>query len=81
MCSPLPGKRWTAPSALAEQIGENSPVAVRETLRPIAEAVVGDEKTERDVNEKARATVFSSDDVRGGPRALLERRAPRWSSE
>ena len=65
--------------ALAEAVCANAPLAVRESLA-IARRV-GDlpEAELRALTLAARGRVMASEDYREGPRAFVERRAPRWT--
>lgn len=65
--------------ALAAEIGANSPVAVRESLRVInRSADLSDEAAWR-LSADAAQTVRASDDSREGIAAFLDKRVPRWS--
>jgi enoyl-CoA hydratase len=65
--------------ALAAEIAKNSPVAVRESLRVIRRARDFDEDALREMTHRAFAAVAASEDFKEGPRAFIEKRAPRWT--
>lgn len=66
--------------ALATEIACNAPVAVRQSLRVAREANSGlDEPALRALTRDAFERVAASEDFKEGPRAFIEKRAPRWS--
>lgn len=66
--------------ALAGEIARNGPVAVRQSLRVAREANSGlDEAALRALTRDAFEHVAASEDFKEGPRAFIEKRAPRWS--
>ena len=66
--------------ALAAEIARNGPVAVRESLRVAREANNGlDEAALRTLTNEAMRRVRASEDFQEGPRAFIEKRAPRWT--
>lgn len=66
--------------ALAAEIARNAPVAVRQSLRVAREANSGlDEAALRALTRDAFERVAASEDFKEGPRAFIEKRAPRWS--
>ena len=69
----------TAARALAERITVNAPVAVRESLAVARRAQDLSDTELRALSEQAGATVASSQDFQEGPRAFIEKRAPRWT--
>ncbi len=65
--------------ALAQRICANAPIAVRESLAVARAAFDHDEQTLQHLSADAMAIVVNSNDYKEGPRAFLEKRAPRWS--
>lgn len=66
--------------SLAAEIARNGPVAVRQSLRVAREANSGlDEAALRALTRDAFERVAASEDFKEGPRAFIEKRAPRWS--
>jgi len=66
--------------ALAAEIARNGPLAVRESLRVAREANNGlDEAALRTLTREAMQRVRASEDFQEGPRAFIEKRAPRWT--
>lgn len=64
--------------ALARQICENAPVAVRESLKV---ARLAFDRTDSDLNQlslRAQAVIMTTDDFAEGPRAFIEKRPPQW---
>ncbi|MEM9037971.1 MAG: crotonase/enoyl-CoA hydratase family protein [Actinomycetota bacterium] len=65
--------------ALAARIEANAPIAVRLSRRVVNEAVQADDgEAWRLTNELARE-VAATEDYQEGPRAFIEKRAPRWT--
>lgn len=65
---------------LAGEIARNAPVAVRQSLRVAREANSGlDEAALRALTRDAFEHVAASEDFKEGPRAFIEKRAPRWT--
>jgi enoyl-CoA hydratase len=68
-------------SAIAERIGENSPVAVRQSRRLVREATeLSEEDGWRRTNELVM-DVFTSGDAVEGATAFAEKRTPVWKSK
>ena len=65
--------------ALAAEIARNSPVAVRESLNVARRANELREDELRELTRESFARVMASDDFKEGPRAFIEKRAPRWT--
>lgn len=65
--------------ALANEIASNAPVAVRESLRLARLALDHDEAALRRLSQEAIERVKASEDFQEGPRAFIEKRAPRWT--
>lgn len=66
--------------ALAERIGENSPIAVRLSRQLVREAAEVDEATGWQLTNRYAAEVFSSGDAVEGAMAFAEKRTPNWKS-
>ncbi len=65
--------------ALAGRVARNAPLAVRESLAVARRAHELTEVELRALTGAARERVVASEDFREGPRAFVEKRAPRWS--
>lgn len=69
----------TAALALARQAVGNAPVAVRESLGVARQAIALQEAALWEASAAASRRVWATEDFREGPRAFVEKRAPRWS--
>ncbi len=67
--------------ALGRRITRNAPIAVRESLQVVRRAHDLDETALRALTQSCRDRVAASEDFREGPRAFVEKRAPRWSGQ
>ena len=67
--------------ALADEIAENAPLAVRWTKRMMKEAADLPDDEAWKLNAEAVATVFSSADAMEGPVAFAEKRKPNWQGK
>ena len=65
--------------ALAETISGNAPLAVRESLGIARQAADLPETDLRALSRAARRRIMATADYREGPRAFVERRAPKWT--
>ena len=65
--------------ALAARITANAPVAVRASLGVARRAMDLSDAELRTLSGQAQAQVMASDDFKEGPRAFIEKRAPRWT--
>lgn len=74
-----PGGALAAAIALAEQICEHAPLAIRESLAIVNAELAGDEGESWQRSDAAHARLIASDDVREGITAFFDRRPPRWS--
>ena len=73
-----PGQALPEALRLAEEIAQNSPVAVRETLAAVEAVVRAADEEGWDATAKAKATVEASEDAREGIQAFFEKRSPDW---
>ena len=67
--------------ALAERIGENSPIAVRLSRQLVKEAADLTEADGWKRNGKYAIEVFASGDAIEGSSAFAEKRKPNWKSQ
>jgi enoyl-CoA hydratase/carnithine racemase len=65
--------------ALAAKICANAPVAVRESLHIARRSYDLTDEELIALGTEARARLVQTDDYKEGPRAFIERRAPRWT--
>lgn len=68
-----------AAQALAARITVNAPVAVRQSLGVAKSALDLSDAELQGLSAKAQAAVMASEDFKEGPRAFIEKRAPRWT--
>lgn len=64
---------------LARQIAANAPFAVRESLRVARFAIQPAQEQLREMNSELWTRIVNSEDAKEGPRAFVEKRAPRWT--
>lgn len=74
-----PGQVLDEALALARQITRNAPMAVRESLQVMRSVHELDETGLRELTLACRNRVAATEDFREGPRAFVEKRAPRWT--
>jgi len=67
-----------AAKSLAARITVNAPVAVRESLAVARQAFDLSDAALRQKSEEGQARNMQSEDFKEGPRAFIEKRAPRW---
>lgn len=65
--------------ALAESIAKNAPIAVYESLGIARRFIDLTDAELRQLTNEAYGRLATTEDFKEGPRAFLERRAPRWS--
>lgn len=80
MINRIAPKEHTIPEALAlaSAISQNAPISVRESLAIARGAYDSDEELLARQSEEAQSRVMLTEDFREGPRAFIEKRAPRW---
>ncbi len=73
-----PGQTLPEALALARQIAEQAPLAVRETLAALERLNADDDDCGWELTQRAKAVARQSADSKEGVAAFKERRAPRW---
>jgi enoyl-CoA hydratase len=73
-----PGEAESAAIALANQICESAPMAVRESRKVVIAADYEDDETLKKMTDDAMRTVMSSEDLKEGLTAFIEKRPPQW---
>jgi enoyl-CoA hydratase len=73
-----PGEALAAAKDLARRIEANAPVAVRASRRVILAAVTEDEDTGWRLSGEAMAEAMTSEDMKEGLTAFIEKRPPSW---
>ena len=68
-----------AAKALAARITVNAPVAVRASLGVTRQALDLSDAELQALSAVAQQQVMASEDYQEGPRAFIEKRAPRWT--
>jgi enoyl-CoA hydratase/carnithine racemase len=74
-----PGGALAAARDLAEAIAANAPIAVQQALHAARATSNASDTEARAVVAQALDRVRATDDYAEGPRAFLEKRAPRWT--
>jgi enoyl-CoA hydratase len=74
-----PGSALDAARELASRIEANAPVAVRASRRVILAAATEDEKTGWRLSGQAMAEAMSSEDMKEGLTAFIDKRPPNWA--
>ncbi|HEX4865105.1 MAG TPA: crotonase/enoyl-CoA hydratase family protein [Acidimicrobiales bacterium] len=74
-----PGEALVKAKELAKRIEANAPVAVRESRRVVYAAMTEDEETGWTLSAKAMAVAMSSEDMKEGLTAFIEKRSPNWA--
>jgi enoyl-CoA hydratase len=73
-----PGEATTEALALAEKICASAPMAVWESRKVVLAAAYEDDETLKQMTNDAMRTVMSSEDVKEGLTAFIDKRAPNW---
>lgn len=73
-----PGQALPEALALARQIAERAPLAVRETLTALEELNADNDERGWAVTQRAKTAARESADAKEGVAAFKERRVPRW---
>lgn len=73
-----PGQVLALATALAAEVCENAPVAVRESLIVARQAADLDEAALIRLSNEGMDRVMRTQDFAEGPLAFVEKRAPRW---
>jgi enoyl-CoA hydratase len=76
-----PGQALEAAKELARRIEANAPVAVRASRRVVLEARTADEDTGWRLSAEAMAEAMSSEDMKEGLTAFIEKRPPNWAGK
>ena len=74
-----PTQLLAAARTLAARITVNAPVAVRESLGVARNALDLSDVELQALSAEAQGRVMASEDFKEGPRAFIEKRAPRWT--
>lgn len=74
-----PGEALAKAKELAKRIEANAPVAVRESRRVVYAAMTEDEDAGWSLSAKAMAVAMSSEDMKEGLTAFIEKRPPQWA--
>jgi len=72
------GEVLGAALALAREIAVNAPVAVRESLGLVRQALDHDDATLHHLSLEAQDRIVLTEDFQEGPRAFVEKRPARW---
>jgi len=76
-----PGEALAKAKELASRIEANAPVAVRESRRVVYAAMTEDEDTGWRLSAEAMMKAMSSEDMKEGLTAFIEKRPPNWSGK
>ena len=74
-----PGEATAEAMRLAEQITANAPLAVWESRKVVLASDYEDDDTLKKMTNSAMGSVMSSDDLKEGLTAFIEKRTPNWS--
>ncbi|MFN3254444.1 MAG: enoyl-CoA hydratase-related protein [Ilumatobacter sp.] len=73
-----PGEATNEALRLAEQITQSAPMAVWESRKVVLAAAYEDDETLKKMTNRAMAKVMSSEDLKEGLTAFIEKRPPAW---
>ncbi len=76
-----PGQALETAKDLAKRIEANAPIAVRESRKVILAAMTEDESTGWRLSAEGMARAMSSEDMKEGLTAFIEKRPPNWSGK
>lgn len=76
-----PGQALEKAKELAKRIEANAPVAVRESRKVILAAMTEDEATGWRLSAEGMAKAMTSEDMKEGLTAFIEKRPPNWSGK
>lgn len=74
-----PGRAVDEARALAAKICEAAPLAVWESRKVVLAAAYADDDTLKKMTDKAMGRVMSSEDIKEGLTAFIEKRPPNWT--
>lgn len=74
-----PGEATVEAMRLADQITANAPLAVWESRKVVLASADQDDETLKKMTNSAMGTVMSSEDLKEGLTAFIEKRAPVWT--
>jgi len=74
-----PGEALEAAIALAEAVNANAPLAVRASRKVLLASHLMDDDEGFEAGAAATREMVGTEDFREGPRAFVEKRAPRWT--
>lgn len=76
-----PAEVMNAARALAARVAANAPIAVQKSRGVAVRAFTDDDETLWRASGKAFGEVAQTEDFKEGPRAFIEKRAPRWTGK
>ncbi len=76
-----PAEVMTAAEALAERIAANAPLAVQASQSVAVRAFMDDDDALWSASGKAFASIVNTEDFKEGPKAFIEKRAPKWQGK
>ena len=76
-----PGQALEKAKELAARIEANAPVAVRESRKVVYSAMTEDEDAGWSLSAKAMAIAMTSEDMKEGLTAFIEKRPPNWTGK